>query len=170
MQSDESVHLLPTVRVSQIPFRCFRAKKQNSRNFSFQLTCQDTIAPRRHLKLEEKFASIWLSAPLRVLRSRSRSRIMSSASYWSDACKNAIDKPLQAKLDALYVSCGTTVRPDCAAHNQIVCCLPLCDALLSRLPSSASALWRAGRCFIGGGAWRRRIGGACGGCTDGSLG
>jgi hypothetical protein len=45
-------------------------------------------------------------------------RVMSSASFWSDACKNALDKPLQTLLDALYGSCGATVRraraADCA--------------------------------------------------------
>ena len=35
---------------------------------------------------------------------------MSSGSFWSDACKNAIYKPLQTLLDALYGSCGATVR------------------------------------------------------------
>jgi hypothetical protein len=43
---------------------------------------------------------------------------MSSASFWSNACKQAMDKPLQTLLDALYGSCGATVRPvravDCA--------------------------------------------------------
>ena len=43
---------------------------------------------------------------------------MSSASFWSNACKNAIDKPLATLLDALYGSCGATVRraraADCA--------------------------------------------------------
>ena len=45
-------------------------------------------------------------------------RIMSSGSFWSDACKNAAGKPLQTLLDALYGSCGATVRrartADCA--------------------------------------------------------
>jgi hypothetical protein len=43
---------------------------------------------------------------------------MSSASFWSDACENARGKPLQTLLNALYGSCGATVRParaaDCA--------------------------------------------------------
>jgi len=43
---------------------------------------------------------------------------MSSASFWSDACKTAEDKPLQTLLNALYASCGATVRraraADCA--------------------------------------------------------
>ena len=43
---------------------------------------------------------------------------MSSGSFWSNACKNAIGKPLQTLLDALYGSCGATVRraraADCA--------------------------------------------------------
>jgi hypothetical protein len=46
------------------------------------------------------------------------SRIMSSGSFWSNACKNAKGKPLQTLLDALYGSCGATVRraraADCA--------------------------------------------------------
>jgi hypothetical protein len=44
--------------------------------------------------------------------------IMSSASFWSHACQNAVDKPLPTLLDALYGSCGATVRraraADCA--------------------------------------------------------
>ncbi len=40
---------------------------------------------------------------------------MSSASFWLDACNNAKDKPLQTLLDALYASCGVTVRPARAA-------------------------------------------------------
>ena len=43
------------------------------------------------------------------------SRIMSSASFWSNACNNARDKPLQTLLDAAYASCGVTVRPARAA-------------------------------------------------------
>ena len=43
---------------------------------------------------------------------------MSSGSFWSNACKNAKDKPLQTLLDAVYGSCGATVRraraADCA--------------------------------------------------------
>ena len=43
---------------------------------------------------------------------------MSSTSFWSDACKTAEDKPLQTLLNALYASCGATVRraraDDCA--------------------------------------------------------
>ena len=44
--------------------------------------------------------------------------IMSSASFWSDACETAAGKPLQTLLNALYASCGATVRraraADCA--------------------------------------------------------
>jgi hypothetical protein len=43
---------------------------------------------------------------------------MSSGSFWSDACKTAKGKSLQKLLDALYGSCGATVRraraADCA--------------------------------------------------------
>jgi hypothetical protein len=35
---------------------------------------------------------------------------MSSASFWSNACNDAIAKPLQTLLDASYASCGVTVR------------------------------------------------------------
>jgi hypothetical protein len=35
---------------------------------------------------------------------------MSSPTFWSDACRNAMGRPLQAQLDALYASCGVTVR------------------------------------------------------------
>jgi hypothetical protein len=41
---------------------------------------------------------------------------MSSASFWSDACNTAIDRPLQTLLNALYGSCGATVRPAHAAN------------------------------------------------------
>ena len=48
----------------------------------------------------------------------SRSHIMSSASFWSDACETAKGKSLQTLLDALHGSCGATVRraraADCA--------------------------------------------------------
>jgi hypothetical protein len=40
----------------------------------------------------------------------SRRRSMSSASFWSDACNDAEDRPLQTKLNAAYGSCGATVR------------------------------------------------------------
>ena len=33
-----------------------------------------------------------------------------SSTFWSDACTYAINKPLPTRLDALYASCGTTVR------------------------------------------------------------
>ncbi len=36
--------------------------------------------------------------------------LMSSGSLWSDACSNAVGRPLQAKLNAAYASCGVTVR------------------------------------------------------------
>jgi hypothetical protein len=43
---------------------------------------------------------------------------MSSAAFWSDACKTASGKPLEALLDLAYGSCGATVRlaraADCA--------------------------------------------------------
>jgi hypothetical protein len=35
---------------------------------------------------------------------------MSSASFWADACKNAIGKPLQTLLNAAHGSCGATVK------------------------------------------------------------
>jgi hypothetical protein len=37
------------------------------------------------------------------------SRIMSSKTFWSDACERAMRRPLQ-RLDAAYASCGVTVR------------------------------------------------------------
>ena len=40
---------------------------------------------------------------------------MSSASFWSNACNNAKDKPLQKLLDAAYASSSMTVRPARAA-------------------------------------------------------
>jgi hypothetical protein len=35
---------------------------------------------------------------------------MSSPTFWSDACRNAMGRPLQVQLDAVYASCGVTVR------------------------------------------------------------
>ena len=35
---------------------------------------------------------------------------MSSGFFWADACANALGSPLQTLLDALYASCGVTVR------------------------------------------------------------
>ncbi len=50
--------------------------------------------------------------------SSSSSSSMSSASFWSDACETAKGKPLETLLNALYASCGATVRraraADCA--------------------------------------------------------
>ena len=36
--------------------------------------------------------------------------LMSSGFSWADACANARERPLQTLLDALYASCGVTVR------------------------------------------------------------
>jgi hypothetical protein len=35
---------------------------------------------------------------------------MSSDTFWSDACRNARNRPLPTLLEALYASCGATVR------------------------------------------------------------
>ena len=35
---------------------------------------------------------------------------MSSDTFWSDACRNAFNRPLPNVLEALYASCGATVR------------------------------------------------------------
>ena len=35
---------------------------------------------------------------------------MSSATFWSDACRNARHRPLPTLLNAVYASCGVTVR------------------------------------------------------------
>jgi hypothetical protein len=35
---------------------------------------------------------------------------MSSGSFWSDACSNAKGRPLQTLLNAVYASCGATVK------------------------------------------------------------
>jgi hypothetical protein len=68
---------------------------------------------RRRIALHQR--ARFSSASLKLA---SNSRVMSSASFWSNACKNAVDKPLQTKLDAVYASCGATVRrgraADCA--------------------------------------------------------
>jgi hypothetical protein len=49
------------------------------------------------------------NASLKLSPSAARS-IMSSTSFWSNACKQAKGKPLQTLLDALHGSCGATVR------------------------------------------------------------
>ena len=53
--------------------------------------------------------------PLQPMTSESRT-------FWSDACYHAQDKPLQAKLDAAYASCGVTVRIQ--IDNGIRCIAP----------------------------------------------
>ena len=45
-----------------------------------------------------------VNSPHFLTPSPSRSRIMSSGSFWSDACKNATDRPLQTLLDAVFAS------------------------------------------------------------------
>ena len=105
---------------------------------------------------------------------------MSSDTFWSDACRNAMGRPLQAQLDAVYASCGVTVsRPPLLPLSGSVLVLLIlalraspfsCNALLRRLRRIVCALWRAGGCCICGGGWMRRGGGACGGCTDGFVG
>jgi hypothetical protein len=49
--------------------------------------------------------------------------LMSSGSFWSDACSNAVGRPLQALVNAAYASCGVTVRcaPAAAAAPDAVC-------------------------------------------------
>jgi hypothetical protein len=67
---------------------------------------------------------------------------MSSATFWSEKCQQAIDRPLQAQLNSAHASCGVTVRcaPVAAApHHDMPFALrfrhrPVCDALLRRLP------------------------------------
>jgi hypothetical protein len=105
---------------------------------------------------------------------------MSSPTFWSDACRNAVGRPLQAQLDAVYASCGVTVsRPPLLPLSGSVLVLLMfalraalfaCNALLCRLLRIVCALWRAGGCCICGGGWMRRGGGACGRCTDGFAG
>ena len=36
--------------------------------------------------------------------------LMSSGTFWSNACENAKGRPLQTQLDAAFASCGVTVR------------------------------------------------------------
>ena len=71
---------------------------------------------------------------------------MSYNSFWSNACINAENKPLQAVLDAAYASCGVTVRlPRDAAAAAAAAIAFFCarasvfafDAMLSRLPRIA---------------------------------
>jgi hypothetical protein len=40
---------------------------------------------------------------------------MSSGSFWSDACQNAVDKSLQTLLDSTYASCSVTVAAYCVS-------------------------------------------------------
>jgi hypothetical protein len=107
-------------------------------------------------------------------------RLMTSRTFWSDACSTARSRPVQALVNTAYASCGVTVRcAPAAPAPEVVCAAgcrsavssrPVCDALLRRLPRSARAPLRAAPCFVCGGAWARMIGGACGSCTDGSAG
>jgi hypothetical protein len=66
---------------------------------------------------------------------------MSYNSFWSNACINAENKPLQAVLDAAYASCGVTVRLPRAAAAIVSFCarasVVAFDAMLSRLPRIA---------------------------------
>jgi hypothetical protein len=55
---------------------------------------------------------------------------MSSDTFWSDACRNAFNRPLPILLEALYASCGVTVRRPpllplgaCPAHVCVAGCL-----------------------------------------------
>ena len=55
---------------------------------------------------------------------------MSSDTFWSDACRNAEKRPLPTVLDAVYASCGVTVRRPpllpfgaCPAHVCVAGCL-----------------------------------------------
>ena len=55
---------------------------------------------------------------------------MSSDTFWSDACRNARNRPLPTLLEALYASCGVTVRRPpllplgaCPAHVCVAGCL-----------------------------------------------
>jgi hypothetical protein len=102
---------------------------------------------------------------------------MSSDTFWSDACRNAFNRPLPTRLEALYACCGATVRrPPLLPLGLVLRMFALraasfaCNALLRRLRRFVCALWRAGGCCICGGGWRRRGGGACGRCTDGFAG
>ena len=70
---------------------------------------------------------------------------MSYNSFWSNACINAENKPLQAVLDAAYASCGVTVRLPRDAAAAAAAIAFFCarasvfafDAMLSRLPRIA---------------------------------
>ena len=55
---------------------------------------------------------------------------MSSDTFWSDACRNARNRPLPTLLNALHASCGVTVRRPpllplgaCPAHVCVAGCL-----------------------------------------------
>jgi hypothetical protein len=55
-------------------------------------------------------------------------RFMSSAKdFWAEACQRASGKPLQVQLDAVYASCGITVR------KRAQCCMHVVVLLLIML-------------------------------------
>jgi hypothetical protein len=62
---------------------------------------------------------------------------MSAASFWSDACNNAEDRPLPTLMNAAYASCGVTVMRARAVDCELLAESAMCDALLRRLPYPA---------------------------------
>ena len=98
----------------------------------------------------------------------------SMTSYWSDACTRATGTSLQALLDAVHGSCGTTVIRAAAdtetACKRLRCALMLRVTLANRSPHTASAHSRAAFFFVVGCCWERTGGSTCGGFMDGSAG
>ncbi len=89
------------------------------------VACQRTSARARFSNTPAAFSKLphrtycCVSASLKL--SPSSSRIMASASFWSDACKNAIGRSVQSFQDALYASGSVTVRPIRAAAWRVCC-------------------------------------------------
>jgi hypothetical protein len=103
--------------------------------------------PRRHRPRKcQPFRGVCLkpsyTAQQRLPSLHPRHPAMSSATFWSEKCQQAVDRPLQAQLNSAHASCGVTVRcaPVAAApHHDMPFALrfrhrPVCDALLCRLP------------------------------------
>ena len=57
---------------------------------------------------------------------------MSSDTFWSDACRNSFNKLLQAQLNALYASCGATVRVTASVRRPPLPPLGACPAYVLR--------------------------------------
>jgi hypothetical protein len=80
---------------------------------------QISPARRRQEKLQHCAHDNPSNSSLKLV-SINRRNIMSSNSFWSNACKQAKNKPLQTLLAAAHGSCGATVRPARAADSALL--------------------------------------------------